>query len=72
VVHADRLTRREDEETDSDLREVRLAVEHETRAAAVAVVPAGVSRVEDEPSLAGGDEPTLGLFERGLENHSRA
>jgi hypothetical protein len=33
------------------------------------VVPARVTRVEDEPARAGGDEPGLGLLERGFGNH---
>jgi hypothetical protein len=71
VVHAHRLTRREHIETDSDLPEVRLAIEDQTRPPPLVVEPAGLSRAEDEPSLPGGHQPTLCLFERGLGNHRR-
>src|SRR5213595_2388831 len=66
VVHADRLTRPEHVEEDPDLRKLDLTLAVADRRPALAMPPARVAGVQDEPSLAGGHEPGLGLFERGL------
>ena len=71
VVHRHRLTRPEHVEADSDLREVTLNLEAGRVSPPVAVVPAGLTSVQDEPSLPGGHKSVLGLSERGLGNHRR-
>jgi hypothetical protein len=40
-------------------------------AAALAVPPARLAGVQDEPAVAGSDEPVLGRPERRLRNHRR-
>ena len=46
-----------------------LAVEQRVEAEAVAVEPAGVARVDDEPALAGRVQAGLVPLERSLRNH---
>ena len=77
VVHPGRLARFEDDDADPDLREVRLDLEvgppckghavPATRAAA----PARLARVQDEPALAVGRVPLLGLLNRRLASSAQ-
>ena len=69
VVHAHRLAGREDVEPEAHLLELRRPLERRRNAAARPVAPAGVAGVEDEPALARGDEPGVGLLERGFRDH---
>lgn len=69
VIHPHRLTRREHEEADSNLRELRLALEGQASPPPLAVLPACLACVEDEPPLLGGREPTVGDFEPRLGDH---
>jgi hypothetical protein len=75
VVHPDRLARAEDEQRDPELREQGLGLlvgpagEREAVAAPFAVTPARLAGVEDEPALACGREPRVGLLEPRLRNH---
>src|SRR5439155_22136269 len=56
-------------DVDPKLREVLLALELAVEAAAGPLPPAGLARVDDEPALAAGGEPVLGLLEGRLKNH---
>jgi hypothetical protein len=73
AVHRHGLARPEYVDGDPELREweLGLAVEVAGRAAALAVPPARLAGVQDEPAVAGGDEPVLGRLERRLRNHRR-
>jgi hypothetical protein len=71
VVHRHRLARAEDADVDSDLRELRLALEQADRRAPFLVHPAGLARVEYEPALTLRDEPLFRRLERRLGNHRR-
>ena len=71
VVHPDRLARPEHEERDPDLRELGVAFEAKRLPAPLAIPPARLLRVQDEPAFAHGHEPEIGLFERRLGNHRR-
>ena len=71
VVHPDRLTRGQHVETDSDLGELRLALEGDALPTALPVAPAGLPGVQHEPALPGRDEPSVGLLERSLRNDGR-
>ncbi len=44
-------------------------LERRVQTHAVALEPAHVARVDDEPALAGRHEPGVGALERGLGNH---
>ena len=68
VVHRHRFTRAEHDDADTELWEVRLAVESQNRLPLPAV-PTGRSGVEDEPPLAGCHQPVLGLSKRSLRDH---
>ena len=70
VVHRHRLARQQHLDVHADLRELLLALEVAERTAPVRVVPARVPRVEDEPPVAGRDEPVLGLLELRLPDHA--
>jgi len=54
VVHRHWLTRPEHSETDSELREVRLTLDARRSPSPPEVPPAGLTGVQDEPSLPGG------------------
>jgi len=75
VVQPDRLTGPEDHEADPELPEVGLGLllgpagERQVVTSPVAADPTRVVSVEDEPSRAGGDQPSLRLLEFGLGNH---
>jgi hypothetical protein len=75
VVHRHGLGRPEHVDADPELRErereLGPAVEVARRAATFAVPPARLAGVQDEPAVAGGDEPVLGRLERRLRNHRR-
>jgi hypothetical protein len=69
VIHAARLTRSDDPEGDPDLVEAQIlrlegGVEPE-----LALEPACVPRIEDEPALPSGTEAVLLALERSLGDH---
>src|SRR5205814_917581 len=71
------VARLEDAQADADLRKVRLGLEggpageRHAVPALRAADPPRLARVDDEPALARGHEPRLGLLERRLGNHER-
>ena len=81
VVYGHRLAGLEDEQVHTELRErqdsvplglvVRLEVprEGQERASPLAMKPPRLACVDDEPLVARGDDPSLGLLERSLRNH---
>ncbi len=75
VVHPDRLARSEDDDGDPELREERLALlvrpprERQAVPASLAVPPACLPSVDDEPAGAGGREAVSGLLERCFRDH---
>jgi hypothetical protein len=74
VVHGHRLAGPEQGEVDAELLEIGSALEAGTLelaedAAALALPPLCVARVEDEPPLPLGDEAVLGLHELRLRGH---
>ena len=70
VVHAVRLARSQDPDTDAHLVEARvLAVEQRVAIVPAAVEPAGLARVDHEPAFSGGRESLPGVLERGFRNH---
>jgi hypothetical protein len=69
VVHRKGLAWPEARELDPELRELGLALEDGAVAAALALAPDGLPRVEDEPAVSVRPQPGLGLFERRLGNH---
>ena len=71
VVHRHRLARPEHEEVDADLPEVRLALERQALPPSLAVTPACLAGIQDEPAFPDRHDPGLGLLERGLGNHRR-
>jgi len=71
VVHRHGLPRREHKEAHPELPKVPPTLEGRVNALALAIEPARLARVEDEPSPAGRHEPRLGLFERCLRDHGR-
>src|SRR5438105_3403652 len=68
VIHARRLPGLEHADVDPELREARVALEARV-GAVVAVEPARVARVDDEPPFALGCETLAGRFERRFRNH---
>src|SRR4029453_19162854 len=74
VVHRHGLPRAEDEERDSELRELRVSVPLEPahEPTGPAVPPLRIARVDYEPSRALRDEPVLDLLERSFwDAHAR-
>jgi hypothetical protein len=70
VVHRHRLARLEHDETDSELREVRLALlDHAARA--IAIHPRSGACIQREPAVATREQAVLGRFEWRLGNHAR-
>ena len=69
VVHAVRLAGLQDPDPEAEIGEPRISLERRVDAHAVALEPAGVARVDDEPALAGRDRAVLRPLERGLRNH---
>ena len=70
VVHRHRVAGLEHEDVDSDLLELRVAVEAHHLAARAAVVPDDVACVDDEPALALGRQTVLRLLQPSLGNHA--
>jgi hypothetical protein len=70
VVHAHRLPGLENHEVNAELRKVLLLLEVAELAAAVAVAPARLPRVQDEPTFALRGEAVSGLLERRFRNHT--
>ena len=60
VVHGHRLTRREGDEVDPQLRKLRLTLENAVGASPLPGAPARLARVEDEPAVPRGDESVFG------------
>jgi hypothetical protein len=77
VVHPDRLTGSEHHKLDPQLREVRLGLEVRIAGerhgvpSPLAVPPARLARIEDEPSLPDWHEAVLGRLDLGLRDHGR-
>jgi hypothetical protein len=70
VVHGARLARSQDTDADPDLGEARLlGVEHREVIATVAVEPACVADVHDEPPFGDGFQAMVGALGSGLRNH---
>ena len=72
VIHADRLARRKHEQIDPELREVHVALEGQPRAETLPGPPARLSRSEDEPALAGRDQPMFGGLQACLGTIGRS
>ncbi|SRR6266566_2562789 len=69
VVDRHRRTRPEHAKEDADLPELCLTLEFAARRPALAMQPAGLASVQDEPSLPDRYESELGLLERRLPYH---
>ena len=74
VVHRHRFAGAEHREVDPELREVQRIVDAEAfelaqEAAAAAVVPRRVTRIEHEPTVSRGNDPVLDRYELRLTNH---